>query len=497
MFDPHATVPPWFRTLPLVCAAALATLIAAVPPPAFAGVRAYPAPEGVAPDDEYEVTVDGQPVFVYKNPVAALASFDMEGPVEVVIRPRRDPQWVDVRPSSAKIRARIEEGLIKFKLDRPRKLSVELNQEPDRHPLFVFANEVGPGPPAPGTPGVHHFAAGKVHKPGIIEVKSGESVYIAGGAVVEAAITGEKVEDVRIFGRGILDGTSTRSLPWPEGVRFRRLIHFRDSKNITLEGVTLSNGTTWQVVPVNCEDVNIRNIKIVSGNGSDDGIDVVRSRRVRIEDVFLRTKDDNVAVKSLFDYPPEVGVKDVLVTKSVLWNAEWGNALEIGFELRSAFVENVVFKDLDVIRVQRGAVLSIHNGDTSVVRNIRFEDIRIENADHKLMDVAIFLSRYSADAPRDPKVRDARYLHGAWDGVLRVGEGERAAHASHRGHVRHIVFRNIHVVAGGLPFSVFHGFDADHRVEGVEVQNLTFHGRRLRDRDAARFRVQHADVKLR
>ena len=45
--------------------------------------------------------------------------------------------------------------------------------------------------------------------------------------------------------------------------------------------------------------------------------------------------------------------------------------------------------------------------------------------------------------------------------------------------------------------TIFHGYDKDHRVEGVEVQNLTFHGRRLRDVTAARFRIDHADVRLR
>lgn len=58
----------------------------------------------------------------------------------------------------------------------------------------------------------------------------------------------------------------------------------------------------------------------------------------------------------------------------------WGNNLEIGFELRSDTVSNIVFKDIDVIHCEGGAVFSIHNTDFAVVDQVVLEDIRIEDA---------------------------------------------------------------------------------------------------------------------
>lgn len=110
--------------------------------------------------------------------------------------------------------------------------------------------------------------------------------------------------------------------------------------------------------------------------------------------------------------------------------------------------------------------------------------------------MAIFLSQYSADSPADPEVRKARYLHGAWDGVLTVSDSDRAMHAAHRGHVRSVLFKDIQIVDGKMPFSIFEGFDAAHAVEGVVIQNLTLRGQKLGSPDAAKLHIRHAQVKF-
>ncbi len=47
----------------------------------------YPGPGTLKPSAEYSVKVDGRDAFVYASPVpAAYCSFDMSGPVEVIIK---------------------------------------------------------------------------------------------------------------------------------------------------------------------------------------------------------------------------------------------------------------------------------------------------------------------------------------------------------------------------------------------------------------------------
>jgi hypothetical protein len=65
-------------------------------------------------------------------------------------------------------------------------------------------------------------------------------------------------------------------------------------------------------------------------------------------------------------------------------------------------VRDLRFLNSDIIHVERGAALSIHQGDDAEVRDVLFEDIRVEDARHKLVDLAVFYSQYSVDRPADP-----------------------------------------------------------------------------------------------
>jgi hypothetical protein len=436
----------------------------------------WPAPAEINPSVYYHVYANNENVFVYDSPIASYAMFDFEGTVNITIKAARDIKWVDIRPKSLDIKPEFRDSTIHFTLTKSCSLSIELNGEFSNQPLFLFAGKPEIQVPDKNNKNVIWFEGAKIHKPGIIEIKSGQTVYMEGGAVVEGIIHAENASDIKILGRGILDGTTNNEIRGESRYRF---IHLQNCKNITIEGIVLEDSHSWQIVPINCDNVSIRNTKILSDNGGDDGIDLVRSRNVKVENCFVRTKDDCIAIKTTYDYPPEANSENIEVTGCVFWNAAWGNGLEIGFELRSDYVRNVTFKDCDVIHVEDGAVLSIHNGDRSTVQDIRFENIRVEDARQKLFDVAIFLSRYSVDRPSDPEERTRRYLNGAWDGVLSVTPENKAFHSQYRGHIRNVIFKDIYLTDGLLPFSIFCGFDEEHQVENVTIDNLVVHGKKI------------------
>ena len=454
-----------------------------------ASVRNYDYPPEARPSQRYSMKANGIPVLVMDNPIpASFAAFESEGAVEIEIECTHDVKWVDVRPLKAGIHPKIIAGNIVFSIPGPGNYSIEINGKTD-HPLFIFANpkEVKP---ARTDPNIIYFEAGKIHKPGVIKPKSNQQIYIEGGAVVIGAISATGVENVKVSGHGILDGTlnNPRSreikpmFPVEENDqvtdRYQRFVEFIDSKNITIEGLILTNSATWQVVPINCENVTIKGLKLVSDNPSDDGIDIVRSRKVRVSDCFIRVKDDCVAIKAHLDYPESVIVDDVLVEKCVFWNAAWGNGLEIGFELHCAEVKNIIFRDCDIIHVESGAVFSIHNSDKATVKNVFFEDIRVEDARQKLVDLAIFRSRYCTDGSNDADYIAKNYFHGVWDGVLKVPENDRAYHAQFRGKIENIHFKNIEIY-GMMPFSVIVGYDDNHQVSNVVFSNIYLNGQKI------------------
>lgn len=464
----------------------------------------YPIPQGLTPSDDYSVFVNGKEAFVYASPVpAAYCSFEMQGPVNITIKAKRDIKWVDVRPLSAKVLPLFKDSIINFRVYRPQQLSIELNGS-IRRPLFIFANSPEKNKPSKTDSNIIFFEAGKIHHAGLIQLKSNQTVYIEAGAVVVGAITAKDATNIKISGRGVMDGTwnnrfsdslikagSFRNLPQPSDESYRRFIELTNCENVSIEGITLHNNTTWQLVPVGCRKVNISNIKIVSDQASDDGIDVVHCKDLSVKNSFIRTKDDCVVIKAYLEKPGAQAVDNILVENCIFWNALWGNALEIGFELNGVDVKNIRFNNCDIIHVEGGAALSIHNAGTSTVSNIIFENIRIEDVDQKLFDVAIFRSQYSPDAPQNEEERKRLYLVGAWDGVLSIPPGKKAYHAQFRGYIKNIIFRDIKIVDGAFPYSLFYGFDETHNVLNVRIENLLVHGKTIRSLKDAKAYIEN------
>jgi polygalacturonase len=229
-------------------------------------------------------------------------------------------------------------------------------------------------------------------------------------------------------------------------------------------------------------------------------VDINSSQKVIVKNSFLRCNDDCVVLKAMGERsyypnkkPAAQNVDSVLIDNCVLWNMAWGNALEIGFELRSGEVKNVIFRDCDIINVERGAALSIHNGDWAHVHDILYENIRIENAQHKIFDVAIFLSQYSYDRPEDETIRQQQYMHGAWDGVQIEQPGKKEFHKQFRGKISDITFRNISIMDGPVPFSLFVGYDETHEIENVKIENYSYYGRTARNIHEGRIFIRNIE----
>lgn len=470
-----------------------------------AAVKIYPAPAGLKPSDAYQVFVNGREAFVYDSPVpAAFCGFDMNSPVDIVIKANRDIKWVDVRPLAAGIHPIFKDSTIRLHIEKPVQLSIELNGS-IKMPLFIFANPFEINIPSRTDKHVQFFEAGKMYHPGIITLHDDETLYIEAGAYVTAVIDATHAKNIHICGRGVLNGTYNndfdtaliRSGLFPlqkkeEGKNYHVFFNLVDCENVTIEGVTMLNSTSWDVVPVHCNKVHINNIKIISDNGSDDGIDIVRCKNVLIERSFIRTKDDCIAIKALMDYPKTEGVDSVLVKNCVFWNALWGNGLEIGFELNSSSLQNISFINNDIIHVEAGATISIHNAGTATVSNILFDDIRIEDSRQKLFDFAIFRSQYSDDGAPSDAEKQRLYLNGAWDGVLTVPQSEKPAHAKYRGNIQNVTLSNIQIVDGAFPFSIFYGYDDDHKVSNVSIRNLSVHGNKINDLAHAKIYMENA-----
>ncbi len=447
------------------------------------GIVSWPAPAGEALSEDYQLKVNGQPVAVYacrvsavpfnqvwpgyqrpldQTELAGFACWDMQRPVQIEIQSRRAVQSAVVRPTSFGIQPGIAGNCLSFSLDRPRPLVVEINGP--HHALHLFANSPETNVPAADAPGVRYFGPG-VHRPGKIELKSHETVYLAGGAVVYGSIHGNHVTNIRIAGRGILDVG-----PFERG-QGGGAVRLSGCSDVSLEGLVMRDSDVWCCSLFGCRQVTISNVKLIGlWRYNADGIDVCNSQDVVVTDSFVRAFDDALVIKGLkfgqnsFDDRP---VRNVRFRRCVVW-CDWGRALEIGAETCAPEIAGISFEDCDIVRTTHIA-MDIQHGDRAAVRDIRFEGIRVEIDDQN-------------PRPRMQQNREEKYPADAPDGYCPtlleiVIRKNPYSQDDDRGTVREIVFKDITVLSRLPPPSSFRGFDAEHTVEGVTIQNLRFNGR--------------------
>lgn len=457
----------------------------------------------------YNVKVDGQALDLHDFAQGAFGQFTVAKPMEVEIRTGFDARWVAVRPLRSGIKARIEKDhrTVRFRIDRPQPLTVEFNGA-IQEVLHLFADKPEENAPTKGDLGLHYFGPG-LHEAGVIDLKDGETLYLAQGAWVRGCVRSIDSKNVRICGRGILDGSELDALrasatvpgeneqmPSYGGWNYNT-VYLQNATGAKVEGITIYDSRHWTINARSCRFLHIDGVRILnpSVNYGGDGIDLDSSSDVLVENVFVRTNDDCIAVKNLDD----VETRNIHVSNCVLWKAIGGNALEVGFEMRNARTSGLLFENIDIIHVKHGAAISIHNGDAATVENVTFRDIRVEDAQHKLFDFCVLYAQYGLDKAPTREERNRRMDRGGlWDGAQSFTEAERKDRAKFRGRLRNIRIEGLAVVDGGLPYSIVSGFDADHQVDGVLIQGLSFLGHPLRTAQEAKLVTDEASgVKFR
>lgn len=69
-------------------------------------------------------------------------------------------------------------------------------------------------------------------------------------------------------------------------------------KNVLIEGVKIVDSPMWEVHPVLCENVIVRNLHIATHGPNNDGCDPESCKDVLIDNCFFDTGDDCIAIKS-------------------------------------------------------------------------------------------------------------------------------------------------------------------------------------------------------
>ncbi|MFF0342358.1 glycoside hydrolase family 28 protein [Kribbella sp. NPDC004875] len=191
--------------------------------------------------------------------------------------------------------------------------------------------------------------------------------------------------------------------------------------NVLIEGVTVVRSPFWQIHPVLCRNVTIRDVVIDSQGPNNDGIDLESCRSVVVSGCVIDAGDDCIALKSGREADGlrvDVPTEDVLIEDCEL-RVKYG-AITLGSDLtggirnvyvrncriggpyfalyiktnsvRGGFVENVYLRDVTVTNVLKEVVqCNFHRGEgdtgplTPRVRNVELRDVKVEQARNALL----------------------------------------------------------------------------------------------------------------
>ena len=439
-------------------------------------VITYPAPQGEKASKDYEVEVGGKRIFVYTAPVlrdgpASFAYFDIAEPVTVTVTVARKIGALKILPTSYGVTPTVAANKVSFTISKPAHLTIEPSGNGER-PLHLFANPHEANPPDPASKDVIYFGPG-VHDVTTIRPKSGQIVYLAGGAILRARIAphekpveeknwrgnkvyaplieasrrqgreGLRAGDSRLGGAALACADRDVVRQFPRHPR-RGDCHSRRPR-MGRGDAQLKEGRRAQ------REGNLR------GENSD-GVDICNSQDVLVEDCFLRNNDDEVCVKTLSP-PPAMESKNIVVRRIVVWN-DRARGLGITSETR-ANISHVLFQDCDIIHdfSQGGdcAALAVLVSDSGTMSDIRFENIRCEDVRHTLAN--------------------------CWIGADMWG------HDKSRGHIKGVTFKDVQATGPVFPVSKLSGFDDAHLVEDVTFERLRIQGKPIGDAAAARLQT--------
>lgn len=189
------------------------------------------------------------------------------------------------------------------------------------------------------------------------------------------------------------------------------LLVLTNCKKVLLEGVTFQNSPAWNLHPLMCQDVTVRNVQVknpwYAQNG--DGIDVESCKNVLIENSTFDVGDDGLCMKSGRDAEGRkrgMPTENVIIRNCIVYAAHGGFVVgsEMSGGAKNIWVDNCTFIGTDI-----GIRFKTTRGRGGVVENIYISNITMKD----IIGEAILFDMYyeakdpiplAGEKPAPPKV---------------------------------------------------------------------------------------------
>ena len=273
------------------------------------------------------------------------------------------------------------------------------------------------------------------------------------------------VRGAGVMGEGVIDGRGSARLlgtdktwwglaedarPGNRRQQVPRILVADQADDFTIYGITLRNSPNFHVVYNHGDGLTVWGLKIDTpqrGARNTDGVDPGGSRNVTITHSFIRTGDDNVAIKG------GEPVSHITISHNHFY---YGHGMSIGSETNGG-VSSIRVADLSLDGPDSGIRIKSMGTRGGLVEDVVYEDVCIRNSARPI-DVS---AAYSANGPvkgnSPPTFRD-------------------------------ITLRNVRVAGGGK--ILFDGYDDTHRT------SVALDGVLLTDQAPYTYAVNHTDLRL-
>lgn len=465
---------------------------------AQAQVIAYTTVPGAVASSTYTMKVNGEPVFVEKFGDVSIARFAFIGAANVELATSADVVNATISPRSYNLTPVVSGRTLKFSLAQPRKLIVQID---GIEKLLLFADGPERKPRAPGQAGVINLAdylapdrdtaqpvttqfqraidetaarnagtGGVLYVPaGLymttqLRLKSNVELYLHSGARIRAVpvfnntnypvqngadssfIYIADVSNVKIAGRGVIDGNGFNLRSNTPGGGNNKLLRTKGARGVVLEDVYFRDSARWSLHFLYSDDVVTRGVKLVndlrvtSGTlpfvTNTDGIDIDASTFVTVEDSFIYTTDDAITPKVTGYMGVKKQAHDIFVRNNVIWTQKC--ALKVGDEVLED-IYNVRFDNNDIVLADR--FIALWNIGVDTIHNI--------TANH---------NRTETIGVRDNKSFFYFYVRG------------------NPGFVRDVEVNGLYALTRAPNESRMEGYDSTHRVSNFAVHNMFVSG---------------------
>ncbi len=432
----------------------------------------YEGPKTMASSETARITANGQELFVYDVMVnhqhiwtanvlpsdTPMTYFDFSGEVAIDIQMPGLGKALEsavVLPTSSGIVPTVADGHVRFTITQPGQYTVVYNGSVNKA-THIFANAPETDVPDPNDPNVCYIGPGEWTMDAIA-LEDNQTLYLAGGAVLHSVISVNGSENVRICGRGIIDGSDYPA--WNQaGSTARVPIDLNHAKNVTVEGITMVNSNCWNLNSFASKNVTVDNVKIISGRQNGDGFTFQSCTDHLVTNSFVRSWDDSLVLKNYSGSTKGITFRGIQIWTDLAQSMEIGYETDKGLTLDPE-ISDVLFENITVLYNFHKPVISIHNSDDAYVHDITYRNIMVENA---------FME---GDIGKNKELIEMTLLNSGWSTVK-----------DEFGSIDNVLIDGLTVVNtvdGKVPESRFVGHGPENRITNVTIRNVTILGKAI------------------